>query len=75
MLSTVTTSIVERYPAYLVALYEAVRDGMLEGRSLTELQNSIRLDTFRDLKNYEEWLPLNIADVYHTLTDHSYMLK
>lgn len=66
---------VERYLAYLEALYEAVRDGMLEGRSLTELQSSIRLDTFRDLKNYEEWLPLNIAGVYHTLADRSYMLK
>ena len=66
---------VQRYLSYLEALYTAVRDGMLEGKSLEQLQQNIRLDDFSDLANYEQWLPLNIAGVYRTLADQSYMLK
>lgn len=64
---------VRRYLAYLEALYAAVRDGMLAGKSLETLQQEIRLDEFSDLANYEQWLPLNIAGVYRTLADQSYL--
>ncbi len=64
---------VERYLAYLEALYTAVRDGMLAGKPLEDLQKEIRLDEFKDLANYEAWLPLNIAGVYRTLADQSYL--
>ena len=63
---------VERYLGYLEALYAAVRDGMLEGRTLETLQAEIRLDAYRDLRMYAEWLPLNVAGVYRMLVDMSY---
>jgi glyoxylase-like metal-dependent hydrolase (beta-lactamase superfamily II) len=64
---------VERYLGYLEALYAAVRDGMLAGTSLEALQQEIRLDEYADLRMYEEWLPLNVAGVYRTLLDQSYL--
>ncbi|WP_106476938.1 MBL fold metallo-hydrolase [Phytohalomonas tamaricis] len=64
---------VEHYLGYLEALYAAVRDGMLQGKSLETLQEEIHLDDYSDLAIYEEWLPLNIAGVYRTLNDSSYM--
>jgi glyoxylase-like metal-dependent hydrolase (beta-lactamase superfamily II) len=63
---------VARYLSYLEALYAAVRDGMLAGRSLSELKADIRLDAFADLAQYEAWLPENIEGVHHTLNDMSY---
>ena len=63
---------VERYLAYLEALYKAVKTGMLAGKSLPELQAQIQLPAFADLPMYKEWLPLNIAGVHRTLLDRSY---
>ena len=63
---------VERYLAYLEALYAAVRDGMLAGKDLKTLQAEIKLPQYKDLPMYEEWLPLNIAGVYKTLVEISY---
>jgi glyoxylase-like metal-dependent hydrolase (beta-lactamase superfamily II) len=63
---------VARYLRYLEALYAAVCDGMLKGKTLETLQAEIRLDEFRDLKSYEAWLPLNVAGVYKTLVEMSY---
>jgi len=66
---------VERALAYLEALHDAVRDGMLADRSLEQLQREIRLDEFDDLANYEAWLPLNVAGVYRMLDDQSYIRR
>lgn len=63
---------VERYLAYLEALYAAVRDGMLAGKTLNTLQAEIKLPEFADLRQYDEWLPLNVAGVYRVLMDMSY---
>ena len=63
---------VERSLGYLEALYAAVRDGMLEGKTLETLQAEIRLPEYADLRMYEEWLPLNVAGVYETLVETSY---
>ena len=63
---------VERYLGYLEALYAAVRDGMLEGKTLETLQAEIRLPEYGDLRMYDEWLPLNVAGVYETLVETSY---
>ncbi|MFV8784010.1 MBL fold metallo-hydrolase [Microbulbifer sp. SA54] len=63
---------VERYLAYLEALYAAVRDGMLAGKNLETLQSEIRLPEYKDLPMYAEWLPLNVAGVYKTLVEMSY---
>lgn len=64
---------VEEYLAYTKALYNAVRNGILAGKSLDVLQEEIRLPDYRHLAMYEEWLPLNIAGVHRTLLNMSYM--
>lgn len=51
---------------------DAVRDGMLAGKSLAQLQQEITLTDYRDLAMYEEWLPENIKGVHDTLVDMSY---
>ena len=63
---------VEHYLGYIEALYNAVRDGMVEGKDLKTLQAEIKLPAYKDLKMYEEWLPLNIEGVYNTLVNMSY---
>lgn len=63
---------VERYLAYLKALYAAVRDGMLQGKTLDTLKAEIQLEEFKDLPMYREWLPLNVEGVYKTLVETSY---
>ena len=63
---------VEHYLGYIEALYNAVRDGMVEGKDLKTLQAEIKLPDYKDLKMYEEWLPLNIEGVYNTLVNMSY---
>jgi len=67
-----TRADVKRYLAYLEALYAAVRDGMLAGRTKAQLQENIRLPEYSDLRMYDEWLPMNVAGVYDTLVDMSY---
>ena len=64
---------VARYRDYLEQLYTRVRDGMLAGKSLATLQDEIRLPAFDGLRMYDEWLAPNIAGVYRTLNDRSYM--
>lgn len=63
---------VEHYLGYLEALYAAVRDGMLAGKTLETLQAEIRLPEYAHLRMYDEWLPMNIAGVYQTLVEQSY---
>ena len=63
---------VARYLGYLEALYAAVRDGMLEGKTLDTLQAEIRLPAYADLRMYDAWLPLNVKGVYDTLVEQSY---
>ncbi|WP_099072839.1 MBL fold metallo-hydrolase [Nostoc linckia] len=65
---------IKRYLNYLETLYNSVRDGILVGKDLATLQQEIRLDDYRDLPMYSEWLPLNIKGVYRTLVDESYLL-
>ena len=67
-----TRADVERYLAYLEALYGAVRDGMLAGKTKAQLREEIRLPTYSDLRMYDEWLPMNVTGVYDTLMDMSY---
>jgi glyoxylase-like metal-dependent hydrolase (beta-lactamase superfamily II) len=64
---------VARALGYLEALYSAVLEGMLAGKSLETLQAEIRLPEYADLRMYEEWLPLNVAGVHRTLIDMSYL--
>ena len=62
---------VRRYLSYLEALYAAVIDGIHAGKSLDELKRDIRLDDYRDLTNYEDWLPLNVEGVFERLMEES----
>lgn len=68
-----TRADVERYLAYLEALYDAVLQGMLAGQDLSTLQADIRLPEYDDLRMYEAWLGLNVAGVHRTLEDMSYI--
>jgi len=63
---------VEHFLGYVEALFEAVREGMLAGKSLETLQDEIRLEDYRDLKMYDEWLPENIAGVWRELEQDAY---
>lgn len=64
---------VQRYLSYLQTLYSAVIDGIHSGKSLEEMQQSIKLSNYSDLKQYEKWLPLNIEGVYERLMEESGM--
>lgn len=52
---------------YIQSLYEAVSAALKEGKSLKEMQASIRLPKYKDMLEYENWLPLNIEGVYKSL--------
>ncbi len=51
----------------------AVIDGIHSGKTLTQLKNEIRLSQYSQLKNYDEWLPMNIEGVYERLMEESGM--
>jgi glyoxylase-like metal-dependent hydrolase (beta-lactamase superfamily II) len=53
---------------YFEELRAAVTTGIAAGQSLESLQESIRLDRYRDWAGYE-WLPENVLGMYHFLTD------
>ncbi len=61
------------YKNYLMDLSNSVVKGIQENKSLEDLQKSIRLDQYKDLRMYNEWLPLNIAGVYKGLMETSGM--
>ncbi len=55
---------------YLEALYGAVLSAARAGESLEEMQQSIKLDAFSHLGQYEAWLPLNIEGMYRQVSLH-----
>ena len=59
-----TKADVADYLSYLEALYTAVIDGIHSGKTLAQLKNEIQLSQYSQLKNYDEWLPMNIEGVY-----------
>jgi glyoxylase-like metal-dependent hydrolase (beta-lactamase superfamily II) len=58
---------------YLEALRGAVIEEILAGKELEEMQKDIRLDEFRRLAHYEEWLPANIEGMWKELMNESGM--
>jgi glyoxylase-like metal-dependent hydrolase (beta-lactamase superfamily II) len=58
---------------YLEALRGAVIEAILAGKELEEMQKEIRLDEFRRLAHYEEWLPANIEGMWKELMNESGM--
>ena len=53
--------------AYFEELYAAVIDGARQGKTLEELQKSIRMDKYSSWSQYEKWLPLNIEGMYQRI--------
>lgn len=62
---------VRDFLSYLETLRSAVLDGMNEGKTLEQMQASIRLPQFAHYANYEAWLPLNIKGAYEQLERRS----
>ena len=68
-----TKTDVANYLSYLENLYTAVINGIHSGKTLAQLQNEIKLPQYSHLKNYNEWLPMNIEGVYERLMEESGM--
>lgn len=66
---------VERYLRYMTELRQVVLDGMLEGKSLADLQQEIKMKSYADLKMHDEWLADNIKGMYEQLRDKHYLLN
>jgi glyoxylase-like metal-dependent hydrolase (beta-lactamase superfamily II) len=64
---------VKRYLRYLKQLYSKVIEGILAGQTLDEIKQNVKLGEFKDLRQYEAWLPLNIEGVYERLMEESGM--
>lgn len=61
---------VRRHRAYLEDLYAEVLKEARAGKSLPEMQQSIRLEKYKDWGRYKEWLPLNIEGMYRNVQLH-----
>lgn len=64
---------VRRYLSYLVALHDGVRDGILAGKSLWQIQQDLTLAEFSDLKQFDAWRAENIEGAYRSLVDDHYL--
>lgn len=65
---TGTKANVGEYVQYFTDLIEAVREQLRQGRTLAEIQESLKLPAYEDWERYQEHLKLNIEGVYRTLT-------
>jgi glyoxylase-like metal-dependent hydrolase (beta-lactamase superfamily II) len=61
---------VTAFREYMEQLYAAVLKAARDGKSLEEMQHSIRLDQFADWQGYEDQLPLNIEGMYNQIRLH-----
>jgi glyoxylase-like metal-dependent hydrolase (beta-lactamase superfamily II) len=59
---------VAEHRQYLQELHAAVADGISQGRTLEQLQQSVTMDAYSDWANYQEWRTENIAGMYAILT-------
>lgn len=55
---------------YFEALRNAVLKGISQEQTLEEMQNTIKLEEFKHLGNYEQWLALNIEGMYNMLREN-----
>lgn len=58
------------FRGYMNALYAAVLKGVREGKSLEAMQRSIRLEKYKDWRNYDTQLSLNIEGMYNQIKLH-----
>ena len=61
---------VSAFRDYLEELHAAVLEQARAGKSLEEMQQSIRLEKYKDWFRYEEFLPLNIEGMYSRINLH-----
>jgi glyoxylase-like metal-dependent hydrolase (beta-lactamase superfamily II) len=58
------------FRGYMETLYAAVVKGAREGKSLEAMQQSVRLEKYKDWYNYDTQLPLNIEGMYNQIKLH-----
>lgn len=58
------------FRGYMETLYAAVLKGAREGKSLEAMQQSIRLEKYKDWHNHDTQLPLNIEGMYKQIKLH-----
>ena len=58
------------FRGYMETLYAAVLKGAREGKSLEAMQQSIRLEKYKDWQNYDSQLSLNIEGMYNQIRLH-----
>ena len=58
------------FRGYMEILYAAVLKGAREGKSLEAMQQSIRLEKYKDWHNHDTQLALNIEGMYNQITLH-----
>jgi glyoxylase-like metal-dependent hydrolase (beta-lactamase superfamily II) len=56
--------------AYLEDLYTAVLEAARAGQSLEDMQRSIKLEKYKDWRQYDAWLPLNIEGMVRQIGLH-----
>ena len=61
---------VTAFREYMEQLYAAVLQAARDGKSLEEMQQSIRLDQYAGWQDYEDQLPLNIEGMYNQIRLH-----
>ncbi|MEL7729366.1 MBL fold metallo-hydrolase [Citromicrobium bathyomarinum] len=64
---------VEFYLGYIEALHDGVLTGIIEGRSLEEIQKTIDLSRWSSLKQFDAWRDANVEGVYRQLIDDHYL--
>jgi len=65
-----TKADVRAFRDYLEDLHHAVLEQARAGKSLEEMQQSIRLEKYKEWFRYEEFLPLNIEGMYSRINLH-----
>ncbi len=61
---------VSSHRAYLEDLYAAVLAGLRAGQSIEEMKATIKLEKYRDLGRFEDWMPLNIEGMAKRIRLH-----
>ncbi|MBS7671459.1 MBL fold metallo-hydrolase [Croceicoccus gelatinilyticus] len=64
---------VEEYLSYIEALHSGVLSGIIAGRSLEEIQQTLDLSAYSHLKQFDAWKDENIEGVYNQLVDDYYV--
>jgi len=62
-----TTDDVVDHRHYVEALRDAVGEAIAAGRSLSQMQESIRLESYRDWASFDAWRAANIEGMYNML--------